>query len=71
MSYFRIFPQEIINQFFDIEDFRNIFKPKNVNFLFFFFMDQVLSVGSICFDKIKFLIFIMWHNLKINRISII
>lgn len=60
MSYFRIFPQEIINQFFDIEDFRNIFKPKNVNFLFFFFfMDQVLSVGSICFDKIKFLIFIM------------
>lgn len=59
MSYFRIFPQEIINQFFDIEDFINIFKPKNVNFLFFFFMDQVLSVGSICFDKIKFLIFIM------------
>lgn len=28
LSNFRIFPPEIINQFFDIEDFRNIFKPK-------------------------------------------
>lgn len=58
MSYFRIFPQEIINQFFDkiLEIFSN---QKMSIFYSFFFKDQVLSVGSICFDKIKFLIFIM------------
>lgn len=71
MSYFRIFPQEIINQFFILKILEIFSNQKMSIFYSFFFKDQVLSVGSICFDKIKFLIFIMWHNLKINKISII